>query len=307
MQLWVELIFADNENESSPMVFRQALAFVGASLANEASGVSSPLYLGPSDFKLLDQFCAEIQAASVSCAVLMTAHSAHRCGFVFQMPREHETLVPYVPLTTGAIASSGFSKRLSASNASMLGAIPHYLSAAKSRMENVLHNDSGPAHDRFLRSVDVAIDPLRTASTFLLVTLDDLAEIADLEPQILDESALRKLRHMLQSALNGGTPLLINGEVQFPHTEITIRGMRRIVDIRAKLLSYGRAWRVRVHDVSQGGFCVVGVRGIEPGDPARLLLPSGRELVGQVRWIDNDRAGVRFNSRLLLGDPLINQ
>lgn len=287
------------------MVLHQAFAHARSPFRR--SKIDVEIVLSPDDQLLLERFISEIQEAAASCAVLMTYHSARRCGFAARLPRPHEAILPYIPLTTGAVASSAFAPFMVPANVSMLSALPYYLTQAKTTMEDVLSNPGASPHRRFAQAVEAAAGPLCAAMTFLVVTLDDLAAISRLQGRDACEAALRRLRSTVASALDGGTPLLIDGEIEFPPTTITIRGMRRSVDMRAQLASYGRTWSVRVQNISQGGFCASGVHGIETNAPVKLTLSSGRELMGSVKWVDGFRAGVRLNSRLLMADPLINQ
>ncbi|MBX9927250.1 MAG: hypothetical protein K2Y05_12910, partial [Hyphomicrobiaceae bacterium] len=263
--------------------------------------------LSPDEQQLLERFSAEVEASAASCAVLMTYHAAADAGYSVRLPRPHETILPYVPLTVAAVIEAPFAVLVPASRLAIIRELPTHLDRAKAAMENVIASTDIPAHRKFADAIEAAMLPISISSACLAVVLDDLAGLAEFAERPVQRLSFRRLRGALLSALDGGTPLLSDGMIEIPDTSIVIRGMRRSVDLEAKFSSYGRAWRVRVVNISQGGYCISGVDGITPGSPARLQLPGGRILDGSVKWVDGARAGVRLGSRLLLADPLLNQ
>jgi len=291
------------------MVVQQALAFIGLNSPLDTGPQLRPAKtaLLPHEDQLLDRFTAEIEAAAASCAVLLTYRTAAVCGYEARLPRPHETLLPYVPLTVPAVAESSFAREMTATRRSILRRMPDYLAQSKTAMEHVLGNVDIPAHNKLASAVEAGYEPLKAGAAFVTVTLDDLAGLPDFAHRPALTLSLRRLRGALLSALDGGTPLLTDGVIELPDTSIVIRGMRRSVDIEAKMSSYGRSWKVRVLNISQGGYCVSGADGLATGSVARLQLNGGRVLDGSVKWNDGNRAGVRLSSRLLLADPLLNQ
>lgn len=290
------------------MILRQQLAFARVPQAYRPDFTvagDEPLRLAPLDQVLFDRFTAEIEASAASCAALLTYHAACRSGFPVRLPDNRDAFTPYVPLTAAAVTESPFAALIDDVDR-LLDVLVRELSRAKATMEQVLTGDL-PERDKLPRAVAAAVDPLRCSANLLSFALADLATLLGRQGRAESEVALRRLRGTLRSAAQGGTPLLVDGQVMIPETEIVIRGMRRSVDSPARLWSYGRSWKVRLQNVSQGGYCVSGVRGVEPGDHARLILASGRELLGSIKWAEDNRAGVMLASRLMLADPLINR
>ncbi len=288
------------------MILNHALSLIGFDRPVAAGGgTQDPL--SPDEQQLLERFTSEVEASAASCAVLLTYRSAAIGGYSVRLPRPHETILPYVPLTVAAVVEASFARLMPAPHVAIIRQLPVHLDGAKTAMEHVIAALEIPAHRKFTDAIEAAISPLRVSSACLAVILDDLGGLPAFAERPVQRLSFRRLRGALLSALDGGTPLLSDGVIEFPDTSIVIRGMRRSVDLEAKFSSYGRAWRVRVINISQGGYCVVGVDGLPPGSPARLQLAGGRILDGSVKWVDGARAGIGLGSRLLLADPLLNQ
>jgi hypothetical protein len=284
------------------MVLRRALAFARVPFADLAATPASPADLDPLDAALLDRFAIEIEAAAVSCAALLTLHAAEARGQPARLP-DGQTLVPYIPLTFAAVATSAVGDQLRPDTVRLLDALPHLLSRAKSIVENLLFGQA-PAEVELARGVGAAIEPLRTAATLLMYVVDDLAGLRGARQL---PAGFGDIARTLRIAIAGGAPLLTDGVVVLPATTIVMRGVRRSVDIPATLAAGARRTAVRMQNVSQGGYCVRGASDIAKGDRVRLTLAGGRTLAGRVEWTRGDLTGVRLDVTLPLSDPLINR
>lgn len=256
---------------------------------------------------LLERFTAEVEAASAVTAALLTHRSARYRGYPVKHARQLETIVPFVPLSMAAAAEANFAASFPASMRARIRELPLLLDDAKTAMETVLGSSEVAAFEKLDRAVEAATFPLQAAATILTGLLDELVVLPHLASRSATTLSLRRLRAAVTAAAGGATPLLVDGNISLPDTSIVIRGMRRSVDLEAKLSTYGQFWKARVVNISQGGYCVTGAKGLESGAKVQLKLDSGRILPGSVKWVDGDRAGIAFASRLLISDPLLNR
>lgn len=283
-------------------------------LRREQPGAVAPSRDPPSgslETQLLARFTAEIKASAVSCSVLLTLHAAHLRGLPAQLPPPHVIIVPYIPMTVAAIAATSFAEDLPDGGRAISHALPYFLALTKTEMEHVMFTAPG-SPDVFMRAIAAAISPLQSASKLLLLALGDLAALARSgtttpEADAEQRKDIERIRADLAGALHGGTPLLRNGVVTIPATDIATRGVRRAVDFQARLDRGPLSWRVRVHNISQGGCGISGAMAIASGDCATLVIDTGRKLGGTIRWTDGQKAGFMFADTLLIADPLINQ
>ncbi len=281
---------------------------------SKTSALSSPLHrssasqrsqlLNIEDARLLERFSGEVFASALSCAAIMSCFNMIQFDREILIPRDLRTYLPLNPLSFSAVLSSDIADLLQHETRAALSGYQYYLEAGKRLLSGYL--DPGrveiPIDFDVLKAMQT---PFTTASMFSMLTLKDLARLhSDLGADRWSED-LRTLAGDLDAATRGDSPYFQNRKFDVPGAADQMRGLRIQLNSEATLTYHGMARQVLIRDISQGGLGVEGVTMMQPGTPVRLLLPTGRELIGEICWQEDTRAGISLSERLPLSDPLM--
>ena len=78
-------------------------------------------------------------------------------------------------------------------------------------------------------------------------------------------------------------------------TLLTPRAARHLVRVKAGFVVDDRRTPVTLVNATIHGFMAVTEEPMDVGVFGRLILPDGHEMVAEVRWVDGNRFGARFD------------
>lgn len=80
---------------------------------------------------------------------------------------------------------------------------------------------------------------------------------------------------------------------------------RRSIRKHAILHCHDRVQTVVIRDISAGGMKIQNAFGLAPGDVVRVELLTRRAFEGKVAWAVSPYCGIKFDTALEQGDPLL--
>lgn len=111
---------------------------------------------------------------------------------------------------------------------------------------------------------------------------------------------------LLKAAQRGEHPCLEpDGVVVIPGWAERRRAKRARLDMSCAVRVGNRIMPATIHDISLGGMGIEGVTDVDRGAILEAELPTGRRLSGTIAWTSETRVGIKFNTPLSPGDPLL--
>jgi hypothetical protein len=264
-----------------------------------------PISLSEADAAALDAFAADVKAASISCANLLSCFNAASLTKALRLPVGIAKFAPVALRPAPAVASGPLSGLFSPAAKAGLKGFDLFLVHGREELEQILtlHQRDGA-----VRKADVAKagDVLSTAACFAKITLRDLVAIYARLFRDFDVAEMNYLAGLLDEVLQGKSPLLAEGRLTPVRTDFLIRERRVELTAEAMLIRTHEVEHVVVCNISQGGLGFEGPSRFEMGQMVEIkLLASGRSLEGRLAWRIGNRAGVAFARSLEETDPLL--